>query len=205
VFDALLRSKDSCLIYQLILNNAFTKLSKVSMSKLLFLRIESLGLCCFRASRVVAGSTNERLEARCVGKCPSCRFDARRRLQHSDTCYSELQFDSDHSQLSLRRGTSIKMRACSTSEMGGQEVLMRLSLCFPGPTSAPRPASRAGAMLRSVEAQSDASEHALILKTANLWDEAGAAEVTFGQMQVQGGRSCRAERGASSALVRSSS
>ena len=87
--------------------------SQCRMSRLLFLRIESLGLCCFRASRVVAGGTNERLEARGVRKCPSCRFDAWRRLQHSDTCYSELQFDDDHSQLSLHRGISIKMKACS--------------------------------------------------------------------------------------------
>jgi hypothetical protein len=87
--------------------------SQCQMSRLLFLRIEILGLCCFRASRVVAGGTNERLEARCVRKCPSCRFDAWRRLQHSDTCYSELQFDNDHSQLSFPCGTSIKMKACS--------------------------------------------------------------------------------------------
>jgi hypothetical protein len=44
---------------------------------------------------------------------------------------------------------------CSLCRMGGREVLARLDGLLPRPTSAPRPASRAGAMLRLVEAQLD--------------------------------------------------
>jgi hypothetical protein len=65
--------------------------------------------------------------------------------------------------------------------MGGRELLLRLSLSFPRPTSTPRPASRAGAMLRSVEAQSDASdasEHELNLQSRDLWDGDGVAKGT---------------------------
>lgn len=115
----------------------YTKLSKVSKIELLFLRIESLGLCCFRRCRVVAGGTNEKAKR---GAAENVRAAA---LTHGGGYSTETSVLANvgpapsHSRLEVQVHVQVEEDSRLLHNSGGREVLLRLSLSFPGPTSTP--------------------------------------------------------------------
>lgn len=101
------------------------------------MRIESLGLCCFRRCRVVAGGTNEKAKR---GAAENVRAAA---LTHGGGYSTETSVLANvgpapsHSRLEVQVHVQVEEDSRLLHNSGGREVLLRLSLSFPGPTSTP--------------------------------------------------------------------